>query len=350
MGLTLEQMTNGLTPDHDLVFPAKPEDPEMRESTSVWLFEENGAFGFPRIGIEAEARAWDARGYQANLALGGGRVLVGRGQGPGPSPFGPDGRPTILGAGPLVFRCLEPFRRWTMSFDGEAVEGSVEQQIARTIDRNNRRPVRLEVEMEMATPAWVQDYSPEKLARMSEAEASEARSMGVGWRLEHTFRATGRLTVDGSTREFRALGSRIKRQSVRPLGGFRGHCWQSALFPDGRAFGYIAYPPFRDGSAPYNEGYVFQDGKMVRARATRIPWLRRLVGAGDDATLELESELGVARIEARTLLSTFMIMGKADGLPVDFNLQQGGACYTWDGMTSYGMIERSATGDQLKAG
>ena len=115
MGLTLEQMTNGLTPDHDLVFPARPEDPEMRESTSVWLFEESGAFGFPRIGIEAEARAWDARGYQANLALGGGRVLVGRGQGPGPSPFGPDGRPTILGAGPLVFRCLEPFRRWAMT-------------------------------------------------------------------------------------------------------------------------------------------------------------------------------------------------------------------------------------------
>jgi len=28
---------------------------------------------------------------------------------------------------------------------------------------------------------------------------------------------------------------------------------------------------------------------------------------------------------------------------------QGGARYTWDGMTSYGMIERSATGEQLAA-
>jgi hypothetical protein len=347
MGLSLAEMTNGLTPAHDLFFPEQPADPEMRESTSVWLFEENGAFGFPRIGIEAEAKAWDARGYQANLALGGGRVLVGRGQGPGPSPFGPDGRATVFGAGPLVFRCLEPFRRWAMTFDGPAVEGTVEQQITRTVDRKNQRPVRLELEMEMATPAWVHDFSPEKLARMSEAEAREARSMGIGWRLEHTFRATGSLTVDGTTREFRAVGSRIKRQSVRPLGGFRGHVWQSALFPDGRAFGYITYPPFPDGSAPYNEGWIFQDGKLYRARATRIPWLRRLVGEGDDASLELESELGVVRIEARTLLSTFMIMGKADGLPIDFNLQQGGARYTWDGLTSYGMIERSATGDQV---
>jgi hypothetical protein len=40
-------------------------------------------------------------------------------------------------------------------------------------------------------------------------------------------------------------------------------------------------------------------------------------------------------------------MGKADGLPIDFNLQQGGARYTWDGVTSYGMIDRSATGDQV---
>ena len=88
----------------------------------------------------------------------------------------------------------------------------------------------------------------------------------------------------------------------------------------------------------------------MRARATKIPWLRRLTGEGEDASLELESELGVVRIEARTTLSTFMIMGKADGLPLDFNLQQGGARYTWDGLTSYGMIERSATGEQLAAG
>ena len=343
---TLDEMTNGLTAEHDLFFTERPADPEMRESTSVWLFEENGAFGFPRIGIEAEAKAWDARAYQANLALGGGRVLVGRGQGAGPEPFGPDGRPTIFGAGPLVFRCLDPFRRWAMTYDGIAVEGTVEQQIARTVDRDNRRPVRLEVEMEMATPAWVHDLTPEKVARMSEAEASEARSMGIGWRLEHTFRATGTLTLDGTTRAFRAVGSRIKRQSVRPLGGFRGHCWQGALFPDGRAFGYIAYPPSGDGSRPYNEGYVYRDGKMVRARATKIPWLRDLVGEGDDASLELESELGPVRIEARTTLNTFMIMGKADGLPFDFHLQQGGVRYTWDGMTAYGMIERSRMGER----
>lgn len=349
MSLALEQMTNGLTPDHDLFFAEKPDDPEMRESTSIWLFEEKGAFGFPRIGIEAEASSWDDRLYQANFALGGGRILDGAGRGPAPSPLAADGRPTILGAGPLRFRCIEPFRRWEMSFDGPAIDGTVAQQIAREIDPEKRTPVRLEVEMEMATPAWVHDFSPEKVARMSEAERAEATSMGIGWRLEHTFRGTGRLSVDGEMREFRAVGSRIKRQSVRPLTSFRGHCWQSALFPDGRAFGFIAYPPAADGSEPYNEGYVYQDGKIHPARATRIPWLRRLVEEGDDVSLELESALGATRIEAATALTTFKIMTTADGLPVDFNLHQGGARYTWDGMTSYGMIERSCTAEQLAA-
>jgi len=347
MGLTLDQMTNGLTPDHDLFFPEQPDDPEMRESTSIWLFEENGEFALPRIGIEGEAKSWDDRLYQANFALGGGRILDGSGRAPGPSPFGPDGRPTIFGAGPLTFRCIEPFRRWAMSFDGTAIDGTVEQQIHRSLDPEKRIPARCEVELEMATPAWVQDHSPEKVARMTEAERAEATSMGLGWRLEHTFRGRGTLRVDGETRDFRAVGSRIKRQSVRPLAFFRGHCWQSALFPDGRAFGYITYPPAGDGSEPYNGGYVYQDGKMYPARARKIPWLRRLLGEGDDVSVELEYELGVIQIEASTALTTFKIMTTADGLPVDFNLHQGGARYTWDGMTSYGMIERSCTGDQL---
>jgi len=347
MPLTLDQLTNGLTPDHDLFFAEKPDDPAMRESTSVWLFEEDGEFALPRIGIEAEARAWDRRVHQANFAFPGGRILDGMGGGSGPSPLDADGRPTIFGSGPLRFRCLEPFRRWAMRFDGEAIDGTVEQQLHRKLDWKNRIPVRIEAELAMEPPAWVEDNPAEKVARMSEARRREVQNMGIGWRLEHLFRGHGTLHLDGATREFRCVGSRIKRQSVRPLASFRGHCWQSALFPDGRAFGFITYPPAGDGSEPYNEGYVYQDGEMHRARATRVPWLRRLVDEGDDVSLELESALGTTRIEASTLLTTYRIMSPAEGLPMDFNLHQGGARYTWDGMTSYGMIERSATADQL---
>lgn len=347
MNLTLEQMTNGLTPEHDLFFRTKPDDPEMRESTSIWLYEENGAFGFPRIGIEGEAHSWDNRLYHANFNLGNGRILHDTGRGPVPSPIGPDGRATVFGAGPLTFRCIEPFRKWFFSFDGTAVDGTLTQQIAKTLDPSKRIPVRLEFELTMVTPAWVQDNSPEKVAKMTEAEAGEAASMGIGWRLEHLFRGQGALTVDGRTREFKGLGSRIKRQSVRPMTTFRGHCWQSAVFPDGRAFGYIAYPPGADGSDPYNDGYIFQDGKMYPARVVKAPWLRKIIEEGDDVSFELQSELGTARIGGSTTLSTFRIGNVEMG---GFNLQQGGVRYTWGNQIAYGMIERSATDQQMAAG
>jgi len=310
----------------------------MRESTSVWLFEESGAFGFPRVGIEAEASSWDNRRVQGNFAVAGGRILNGAGMGAAHSPFDAAGKPTILGAGPIAFQCIEPFRKWRMTFDGTAVDGTVDQQIAKTLDPNNRTPVRFDVELEMITPAWVQDISPEKVAKMSAADAIEAANMGIGWRLEHLFRARGTFYVDGKTRDFKGSGSRIKRQSVRPLAGFRGHCWQSAVFPDGRAFGFITYPPREDGTA-YNDGYIFQNGKMYPARAIKIPWLRRIVGEGDDVSLELESDLGITRIQGTTALSTFRVGNPDIG---NLNLHQGGARYTWDDQVAYGMIERSS--------
>ncbi len=351
MPISLEQMTNGLSPEHDYFFPQQPDNPEMRESTSVWLFEESGAFGFPRIGIEGEAHSWDNRLYHVNFALEQGRVLLDAGRGPVPDVMGPDGKPSVFGAGPLRFECLEPFRRWRMIYEGSAQEGSIEEMVQGPLSGSTRVPIRLEAELEMETPAWVQDYSPEKVAKMTQKEQDDAQSMGIGWRLEHLGRGHGELIIDGASREFKLLGSRIKRQSVRPLDAFRGHCWQSALFPDGRAFGTISYPASE--TAPmYNIAYVVQEGKMYPARATRVPWISQVLAEGDNVSLELESELGIHRISGSTCMSTFRVNNPdmaALGAP-GFTLQQGGARYEWDGMSAFGMIERSATGKQMAEG
>jgi hypothetical protein len=332
MTISLDELRNGLALEKDLVFPSRPANPEMRESMSVWMFDETGAFGFPRMGIEAEASSWDDRLFQANFAFAGGRILNGAGRGPAPSPLGTDGRPTVLGAGSIVFRCIEPFQRWAMAFDGPAIDGHVAQQIARTLDPGHRTRVRLEAEMTMVTPAWIQ-------ATKEDGASLEENLMGLGYRFEHLFRAEGVLHVDGEARPFKGTGLRIHRQSVRRLEGFFGHCWQSAVFPDGRAFGYIAYPPRPDGSESYNEGYLYVDGRMVAARVVKAPWLRRIVGQGDDVSVELESALGRTRIEGTTTLSTFRIGNPDIG---GLNLQQSGAHYTWDGQSAYGMIERSS--------
>ena len=338
MAISLDELRNGLAPEQDLVLPEKPEHPEMRESTSIWMFDEEGRFGFPRWGVEAEASCWDNRLFQANFAFADGRVLDGGGRGPALPAIGPGGRPVVLGAGPLSFQCIEPFRRWMVSFSGPACETSVDELIAGSTDPSRRIPVRLEADMTMVTPAWTQVTG--------EGDGSaEDEYMGLGYRFEHWFRAEGVFHVDGEDHEFKATGLRLHRQSIRRLEGFYGHCWQSALFPDGRAFGYIAYPPKPDGSQ-YNIGYIYQDGRMIPAKVVDAPWLRRVMSSGDDVSFELESELGRTRIQGSTTLSTFKVgMAEMGGL----TLQQGGVRYAWDGENAIGMIERSSGQDKMTA-
>jgi hypothetical protein len=128
------------------------------------------------------------------------------------------------------------------------------------------------------------------------------------------------------------------------MAAFRGHCWQSAVFPDGSAFGYIAYPlrPGESEEDRYNIGYLYQNGKMYPARAKNIPFLRKIVPRGDDVSVELVTPLGVTKIGGSTELSTFHLANQGMN---GFNNQQGGVCYQLDGMTAVGMIERSSPQD-----
>jgi hypothetical protein len=84
---------------------------------------------------------------------------------------------------------------------------------------------------------------------------------------------------------------------------------------------------------------------MYPARATRIPFLRNIMPSDDDVSLELESELGVARMEGRTTLATFHLGNPGVN---SLNNQQGGVRYSWDGVTTYGMIERSSPSGQTQ--
>ena len=349
--LSPAELGGGLSPDHELFFAERPDDPEMRESTSIWLCEENGAFAITRVGIEGEAHSWDNRLYHGSLAFPDGRVLRTDGRGPVPSPLDEHGEARIFGAGPITFAMVEPFRRWRMTFDGTAMETDARRQIAscgnaeaHDAAADKRVPVAYEVDMEMVTPGWVQDNSPGKVAQMSAEERADAESMGLGWRIEHQFRAEIMLTLDGETKRYRAVGNRIKRQSVRPMLTFRGHVWQAALFPDGRAFAVITYPPLPDGST-YNDGYVFIDGRMHAARATSVSWLRRLAPGGEQVPLELAWDGGSAKISGTTACTTFH--GGSSGMP-GFTLEQSSVQYEWDGQVAYGMLERSSFDEQIE--
>lgn len=337
-------MRGSLSPDDDLMLAEAPAAPFdwVREGTSYWLFDESGDFGIPRVGLEAEPWTWSDRRYQSNFAFADGRVLHLAGRGPMHPILDDRGRPAIMGAGPLSFQCLEPFERWRVRFDGMVTDTHVRHQIAQDVDPTRQVRLRYDLELTMAVPPNVQDISPQNFFTWGKGKQRDAASVGLGLRFEQMMRGEGEVEVDGRIFPTTLVGSRIKRRSVRTDGLFlRGHAWQAVLFPDGRAVGYEARPVHDDGFEPWNEGFVYQDGKMYPAKATKVPWLAALRERGDDVSFELESELGRTRIEGVSELSTCRPAGGQQlwGL----SLSQSGARYTWDGLSSFGMVERSST-------
>jgi hypothetical protein len=348
-------LTGGIDASREAVFAQRPDDPDMRDSVSFWTMDDRGEVGLPRIGVEAVAANWDNHEIQVNVAFPDGRVYRLRGSGASHSAQGPDGRPTVLGAGGLAFRCVEPFGTWTMTYDGKAVQTSSADLVAGTKE-GPLVDVAFTVEAKMAVPPWIQGaLQPDAQEQLK--TSIEGDLMG-GPRYEQLFRATGSLTIDGGeTQDFTGSGLRIRRQGVRKLAGFWGHTWQSAVFPSGKAFGYIAYPPRPDGQPTFNEGYIFTgDGPLIPARVIRAPWFTRLQALGEDVSLVLETSDGTVRIDGETVFSTHDIHHDDDTysmnalkkeMPSFPALQQAGVRYHWDGEQTYGMLERSNPLDKI---
>jgi hypothetical protein len=347
MPMTID-LTGGLDPEREFLYATQPDDPEMRESVNVWVWDRGTEFGMPRFGVEAVADQWDTHDIQVNLAFADGRVLNMFEPGPVHDRIGADGLPRVLGAGPLSFELVEPFRHWRARIDGRAVQTSTQAQIEGWQPGQSvgeRVPVQLDLDIRSAVPPWETGTLLEEAGRVL-ATQEEGALMG-GPRFEQLFRATGTLRVGDESYEIDGGGLRIRRTGVRRLAAFRGHCWQSAVFPSGRAFGLNLYPPRTDGKPTFNEGYLFSgDGELIPARVVDPPWLRTLEPKGEDVTVVLETLDGTtATIRGETVASTFMVMGPEVG--GGFQLQQAIARYTWEGETANGMLERSATPQQV---
>ena len=277
-------LTGGIDPAREYMFAERPADPEMRDSVSFWVFDDSGRVGLPRVGVEAVASNWDEHSIQVNVAFPDGRVYRLRDEGRSWPVEGRDGKPAVLGGGPLGFTCVKPFDAWTMTFDGKAVQTTSADLAAGRKD-GPLVDLRFDVEATIAVPPWVQGALQADAA--SALQTSVEGDLMGGDRYEQLFRATGSVRVAGEEHTFTGSGLRIRRQGVRRLEGFWGHCWQSALFPGGRAFGYIAYPPRPDGQPTFNEGYLFDPDagdELIPARVVEAPWLTRLLPSGEDVS------------------------------------------------------------------
>lgn len=329
-------LSGGLDPGFEYFAGSKPADPQMRDSSTLWIMDSAGEIAFPRVTFDAIGEDWEAPWVQLNFVDASGRTLRLWSEQPGHHATDGQGRQAIRGAGPLRFQCVEPFRRWTMEFNGQALASTTTRQMAGEPDG---APVDLafRFEAEMAAPPWLMGGMTAQAARSMKVGDGGALMGGI--RYEQLCRIKGHVHVDGKKHDIEGTGMRVRRQGVRNMGAALGHCQHSALFPSGRAFGAIVMAPGPEGPEAFNEAFlVDSDGRQVPARVVKAPWMTRLTEKSDDASLLLESAAGTVRIDGEVLASLFdhHLFEMAETSV----LQQGTARYTWDGEETIGLIER----------
>lgn len=329
-------LSSGIDPSRELFLAEKPSVPRTTDAANVWIQDNGGEIGF-RLGVETITELWATPPIWVDIAFASGRVLSLRKQVDAVSPLAADGRPTIRGAGGMRFQCIEPFKRWSVSYEGPAEETTAANLQSEVFPgQPPMAHVRLNLELQMVVPA----FASGSLIASAESVQAEVNSF-LSPRYEQLCRVVGELRIGSETHVIAGNGLRIRRQGVREYAGFWGHCWQSAVFPSGRGFGFNTYPPI-DGKETYNEGYVFAgDGPLMAARASRVPWLTALTTGGDDVSFVLETAEGSVAVQGVTFVNTRE--RRASVLPEDFPIiQQAHARYTWDGEETVGMIERSS--------
>lgn len=329
-------LSGRLDPAFEYFRADRPEVSEMRDSASLWIMDDSGRFALPRVTIDAVGSEWDTPRIQLNFAAGDGQVMRIWSSAEGSTGLDAEGRAVARAAGKLRFECLEPFRRWTMAFDGTAMRTSSASEMA---GKRDAEPARLafEVEARMIAPPWLMGgTTPQGARQMLEGDASAL--MG-GVRYEQLCRVRGSVTYDGQTHAINGTGMRVRRQGIRNMAAAMGHCQHSALFPSGRAFGAIVMASGPEGPDVFNEAFLLlADGTKVPAHIVRAPWMTRLRVSGDDAGLVLRSEHGDVRIEGKVLLSLFDHYNFE--MAETSVLHQGTARYVWDGEETIGLIER----------
>ena len=336
-------LTGGMDASSDHFLAEQPEDPQFRESASIWVSDDRGVIGLPRVGIEAVSESWDKRDLQVNLCFPDGRSIVVREPGVGRSPVDADGVCRTFAAGGLEFHHVEPFRTLTVTYHGTALDTTAAALARHELDAP-RIDVDIEVELTCAAPPWVPGTLTEDAAEVFHQGFAGAF---ISPRYEQLCTTKGTVRAGDDEWVFTGTGLRIHRQGPRDVGGFWGHCWPSALFPSGKGFGGLAFPERSDGEPTYNEAYVFDGDRMIPATIVDAPWLRRLQPFGEEISVTLRTADGDVHIEGETIVSACM----AGGTHHEFApaLQQAGVRYRWDGEESYGMLERSIPVSQLEA-
>jgi hypothetical protein len=247
------------------------------------------------------------------------------------------------GGANLRFECLEPFKRWRVSFDGVALRTPFDEMRTSVVRDGEKVPLRVDLEMEMAVPVWD--------AHTAATESTGQGSMeSQGWAKEHyeqLYTARGTVQWAGEP-EVSFDGAGWRDHSRGPRGGamsnWGGHVIAGCLFRDsGRAFGLSRYwAP--DGTVTLEGGYVVEDGKLEHTRVTGIPPFDELLRDGEKLPFALEWGNRSLELEATTTTGLWTTFSK----DMEYGATGSGSAYAlnwgtceWDGEEGLLYIERS---------
>lgn len=247
-------------------------------------------------------------------------------------------------AGPnLRFECLEPFRRWRVTFDGVCVRTPYDEMLSGLARDRAHERVTFELDAECVTPIW-------------DAHASATSGRGGGsmaeqvWASEHyqqLLRITGQVQLEDRTIDVDTTGVRDHSRGPRGAGMERwgGHTLIHVLFPSGRAVAVQRmWSP--DGDVTLDTAYVLVDGQIRYCDVLELPQLETIQLSGDKLRLVLRSEAGEHRFEGEMMKTTFstpfggLCVGADTSGPIGV-FGFGHARWTWEDEDGYGLTERS---------
>lgn len=247
----------------------------------------------------------------------------------------------------LKMRCLEPFRRWSVSFDGFADYISKEElnRGGLAAPSSRRRRLVIELETEMVCPVW---------DAQSRAHSAEGKGdmTTQGWAKEHyeqMYRAKGTVRLDDKTYPFDGMGWRD--HSRGPRGGGTGQPWgghviAGGVWPSGRSAIFSCY--WRpDGLITLEGAQVTEkDGTTRSATFIDPPRVNALIFRDEVLKTTLKHADGEARLTLTTDKSMWTSMPMQQAVGIDrsgtgltYVLNYGKA--EWDGEVGSFYIERS---------
>jgi hypothetical protein len=260
--------------------------------------------------------------------------------------FGGLRKPGKVRGATLTFKCIEPFRKWHLTSNGVGQISTLTELWNNTPRKSHTVPLKIDISAECIGPVWIAGEGHNKEEMQQQEWASS--------HYQQTIRLQGIVEVDGDTYQLDGTGWRDHSRGPRDMGNWTSHALFSVPFPDGRSFGLMCV--FGPGEKPvFQSAYVVRNGVIERGIARPVKPLSTdfLQAESGEIILELGDQTETLSFQTNkgVLLS---MLAPYDVAPGIYREQSGSialsetmATVTWNGVTGYGVLERSALSDRL---